>query len=117
MLEAAENLLVTVGYGGITTRVPARAAGVNRGLVHYYVGTIDEVLLQVLERFTTRLIERQRAMYEAKVPFVEKWRTAMSYLDEDMASGYQKIEAARTAWKLAGRCTACGRHGLRFVPR
>lgn len=100
LLDAAESLLVEVGYGGITTRVLARAAGVNQGLVHYYFGTIDEVLVQVLERFTTRLIERQREMYEADMPFVEKWRTAMGYLDEDMASGYQKIwlELQALAW-------------------
>jgi AcrR family transcriptional regulator len=100
LLVAAERLLIEVGYGGITTRVLARRAGVNQGLVHYYFGTIDEVLLQVLERFTARLIERQRAMYEADVPFVEKWRTAMGYVDEDMASGYQKVwlELQALAW-------------------
>ena len=49
---------------------------VNMGLVHYYFGTMDEVLCGS-ERFTARLIERLRVMYEADVPFVEKWRTAM----------------------------------------
>ena len=45
---------------------------------------------------------------EADVPFVEKWRTAMGYLDEDMASGYQKVwlELQALAWNnadIAGR--------------
>src|SRR5918999_4864917 len=76
-LDAAERLLVEVGHVGITTRRLASEAGLNQGLVHYYFGSLDEVLLQALERFTERLIERQRAMYRADVPFLEKWRTAM----------------------------------------
>ena len=40
---------------------------------------MEELLLQVLERFTDRLAARQRAMYEADVPFLEKWRTAMRF--------------------------------------
>ena len=90
-LDAAERLLVEVGHAGITTRRLASEAGLNQGLVHYYFGSLDEVLVQALERFTGRLIERQRAMYEADVPFSEKWRTAMHYLEEDLAAGYPKI--------------------------
>jgi AcrR family transcriptional regulator len=90
-LDAAERLLIEVGYAGVTTRRLAGEAGLNPGLVHYYFGSLDEVLVQALERFTARLIERQRAMYEAEVPFREKWRTAMRYIEEDLAAGYPKI--------------------------
>ena len=90
-LDAAERLLIEVGYAGITTRRLAGEAGLNQGLVHYYFGSLDEVLVQALERFTDRLIERQRAMYEADVRFIEKWRTAMGFLEEDLAAGYPKI--------------------------
>lgn len=90
-LDAAERLLVEVGHGGITTRRLASEAGLNQGLVHYYFGSLDEVLLQALERFTERLIERQRAMYRAELPFIEKWRTAMEYLESDLSAGYPKI--------------------------
>ena len=90
-LDAAERLLVSVGYAGITTRKLAEEAGLNHGLVHYYFGSMQELLLQVLERFTDRLIARQRAMYASEMPFLEKWRAAMRYLDEDTASGYTKV--------------------------
>ena len=90
-LDAAERLLVEVGHAGITTRRLAGEAGLNQGLVHYYFGSLDEVLLQALERFTERLIERQRAMYQAKLPFIERWSTAMEYLESDLRSGYPKI--------------------------
>jgi AcrR family transcriptional regulator len=90
-LDAAERLLIEVGYAGITTRRLASEAGLNHGLVHYYFGSLDEVLVQALQRFTARLIDRQRAMYETDVPFIEKWRRAMEYLEHDLAAGYPKI--------------------------
>ncbi|HET9775776.1 MAG TPA: TetR/AcrR family transcriptional regulator [Gemmatimonadaceae bacterium] len=89
LLDAAERLLVDVGYGGITARKLAEEAGANLGLVHYYFGSMEELLLQVLERFTGDLIARQRAMYAAPGPYIDKWRQAMRYLDEDRP--YQKI--------------------------
>ena len=98
LLDAAERLLVEVGAAGLTTRKVAEEAGANHGLVHYYFGSVEQLLVRVLERFTERLIERQREMYAADVPFVERWRTAISYLDEDRP--YQKIwfELQAMAW-------------------
>ena len=98
-LDAAERLLVSAGHAGITTRALAEEAGANHGLVHYYFGSMENLLARVLERFTERMITRQRAMYSASgVPFVDKWRTAMRYLDADRE--YQKVwyELQALAW-------------------
>jgi len=98
-LDAAERLLVSAGHAGITTRALAEEAGANHGLVHYYFGSMENLLARVLERFTDRLIARQRTMYSAAgVPFAEKWRTAMRYLDADRE--YQKVwyELQALAW-------------------
>jgi TetR/AcrR family transcriptional regulator len=97
-LDAAERLLVEVGYAGITTRRLAQEAKANHGLVHYYFGSMENLLVRVLERFTERLIARQRAMYAAETPFIEKWREAMRYLDTDR--DYQKVwyELQALAW-------------------
>jgi hypothetical protein len=60
---------------------------------------MESLLARVLERFTERMIARQREMYAAPgVPFVEKWRTAMRYLDVDRE--YQKVwyELQALAW-------------------
>jgi AcrR family transcriptional regulator len=98
-LDAAERLLVSVGYAGVTTRSLAEEARANHGLVHYYFGSMENLLARVLERFTERLIARQRAMYAAAdVPFAEKWRTAMRFLDADR--DYQKVwyELQALAW-------------------
>ncbi len=90
-LDAAERLLVEVGHAGISTRRLAAEAGANQGLVHYYFGSMDELFVQVLERFTERLVARQREMYAADVPFIEKWRTAWRFQEDDIEAGYSKI--------------------------
>jgi AcrR family transcriptional regulator len=103
LLDGAERLLVEHGHAGITTRRLAEAAGVNHGLVHYYFGSNENLLARALERFTERLIERQRALYAADGPFLEKWRTAMRHLIADDAT-YEKIwlELQALAWNDPG---------------
>jgi AcrR family transcriptional regulator len=99
LLDAAERLLAEAGYAAVTTRRLAKEAGVNHGLVHYYFGSNENLLVQALERFTGRLIARQRELYAADLPFAEKWRTAMRYLVSEDVS-YQKIwlELQALAW-------------------
>jgi AcrR family transcriptional regulator len=99
-LDAAERLLVREGAAGISTRQLATEAGQNHGLVHYYFGSVDELLLQTLERFTGRILDRQKELYGTDEPFAEKWRTAMSYIDEDLEAGYPKVwaELEALAW-------------------
>src|SRR3954454_15060796 len=90
-LDAAERLLVEIGHAAISTRRLAAEAGANQGLVHYYFGSMDELFVQVLERFTERLVARQREMYAADVPFIEKWRAAWRFQEDDLEAGYSKI--------------------------
>jgi hypothetical protein len=55
--------------------------------------------VRTLERFTDRLIARQRQLYATDLPFAEKWREAMRYLvSEDVA--YEKVwlELQALAW-------------------
>ena len=98
LLDAAERLLLDVGGAGITTRRLAEEAGVNHGLVHYYFDSVENLLMRVLERFTNALIARQRELYAADMPYIEKWRAAMRYLEQDRP--YQKVwfELQALAW-------------------
>jgi AcrR family transcriptional regulator len=99
LLDAAERLLVDVGYAGLTTRRLGEVAGVNHGLVHYYFGSLEALLVRALERFTERLIARQRELYAGDRPFVEKWRTAMRYLvAEDAAYEKAWLELQALSW-------------------
>ncbi|MDP9390350.1 MAG: hypothetical protein M3P89_02975 [Actinomycetota bacterium] len=45
--------------------------------MHCYFGSMEELLVCVLERFTTRLVARHRVMYAGDEPFLDKWRQAM----------------------------------------
>jgi len=100
LLDAAERLLIAEGHARISTRRVAQEAGVNHGLVHYYFGSMEELLMQVLERFTAQLVARQRAMYGTDAPFLDKWREAWRYHEDDLAAGYPKLwfELQAMAW-------------------
>src|SRR5262249_60862749 len=101
-LDAAAGLPAGSGYPGVPPRRRAEEAGLNHGLVHYYFGSNETLLVRALERFTERLIARQRELYAADLPFAEKWRTAMRYLVSEDVS-YQKIwlELQALAWNNA----------------
>jgi AcrR family transcriptional regulator len=110
LLDAAERLLVDAGAAGITTRRVAEEAGVNHGLVHYYFGSVEQLLVRALERFTEHLILRQRGLYAGDEPFVEKWRTAIRYLVSDDAA-YEKVwlELQALGWNDEGLRTRLAR--------
>lgn len=101
LLDAAERLLIERGHAALSVRVVATEADVNHGLVRYYFTNLDNLLLEAFDRFTNQLFERQRALYAQDIPFIEKWRTAMSYLEiEDRDTGYGKLwlEMQSLAW-------------------
>jgi AcrR family transcriptional regulator len=111
-LDAAERLLIEVGYSGISTRRLAEEAGANHGLVHYYFGSMENLFVRVLERFTERLIARQREMYgRTDISGLEKWTTAMDYLESDLAAGYPKIwlELQALGWNRPDMAERVGR--------
>src|SRR5579872_2799909 len=103
MLDAAEHLLYEVGYAGVTTRAVAETAGVNHGLVHYYFGSMDELLTQTLERFVDQLAAALEALYDdANLTFAEKWRLGSQFWVEEPTSRFPKIlmELLAAGWNI-----------------
>lgn len=101
LLDAAEQQLIDQGHAAITVRSVATQAGVNHGLVRYHFQTLDNLLLETFDRFSHELFERQRILYAEDRPFIEKWRSAMGYIEiEDRKSGYSKLwlEMQAMAW-------------------
>ena len=101
LLDAAERLLIEVGYAGVTTRRVAEEAGVNHGLVHYYFGSMEELYFQVLERFADRLAVLLRALYEdPNLTFLEKWRAGARFFQEQPTAAFPKIllELSAMSW-------------------
>jgi len=101
--DAAEGLLYEVGYAGVTTRAVAEAAGVNHGLVHYYFGSMDELLTQTLERFVDQLAIALEALYaDPNLTFAEKWRLGAQFWMEEPTSRFPKIllELLAMGWNM-----------------
>lgn len=54
LLNAAQQLMIDEGYAGVTTRRVAARAGLKPQLVHYYFASMDDLLLALVRRATTR---------------------------------------------------------------
>lgn len=91
LLEAAGRLLREVGYGAMSTRRVAEAAGVPLSQIHYHFRSMQGLLLELLKAENARLLDRQTALYGSDMPLSEKWRTACRYLEEDLQSGYVRV--------------------------
>jgi AcrR family transcriptional regulator len=91
-MDAAEHLLYEVGYAGVSTRSLAEAAGMNHGLVHYYFGSMDELLTQTLQRFVEQLAGALEALYaDPRLSFSEKWRLGARFWVDEPTSRFPKI--------------------------
>jgi len=102
-MDAAEHLLFEVGYAGVTTRAVAEAAGVNHGLVHYYFGSMEELLTQTLERFVDQLAEALESLYDdPDLTFADKWRLGSQFWVEEPTSRFPKIllELLAMGWNM-----------------
>lgn len=102
-MDAAERLLYEVGYAGVTTRAVAETAGVNHGLVHYYFGSMEELLSQTLERFVEQLAGALEGLYsDPALSFAEKWRLGSQFWVEEPTSRFPKIllELLAMGWNM-----------------
>lgn len=112
ILAAAFRCLSTQGYAALSAREIARDAGVNHALINYYFGTKDQLVIAVLDAANQHLLERQREMYAAPGRFAEKWAQARAFYENDVNSGFVRVQAELYAASLSNP-------GLReqFVPR
>jgi AcrR family transcriptional regulator len=98
LMDAAERLLYEVGYAGVTTRRVAEEAGVKHGLVHYYFGSMEELLTQTLERLAERLVKPLEEHYaNPDLTFPEKWRIVAENWIAQPTARFPKILLELTA--------------------
>lgn len=102
LLDATQRLLIDVGVAGLSTRRIADEAGQTHGSIRYHFGTLEALVVAVVDRTTATITARQRAMYESDRPFREKWRQAMDWFEEDLEGGYPKLlaELSAAAWNM-----------------
>jgi AcrR family transcriptional regulator len=92
LLDAAEELLISKGVAGITTRKVAERAGVNQALVHYHFGTIEELLVAALERVSLQVKERSQGIYRQDKTFITGWFEEMeAMITTDFKRGWGKV--------------------------
>jgi AcrR family transcriptional regulator len=91
LLDATERLLTREGPGALSTRRIAAEAGQTHGLIRYHFGSLEQLLIRTLERGTEQILERQRLLYAGDEPFLDKWRTAMAFLREDLEGTFPKL--------------------------
>src|SRR5688500_8632828 len=73
LLDAAESLMVEHGYAAVTSRRVSAAAGVNSGLIHYYVGTMDDLFIELFRRRSERSLERLAQVLDDAQPLWALW--------------------------------------------
>ena len=103
IVAAARACLLADGYASLSTRRVAEAAEVPLSQIHYHFGSKRQLILAVLDAENTRLLERQREMFEAPEPLWVRWNLACDFLDTDVASGYVRIlqEMIAAGWSDA----------------
>lgn len=87
-MTAAYRTLVEVGYSQLSMRKIAEESGVNQSLLHYYFGSKENLMLEVLNYVNERLLARQQRMYAEAGSFEAIWTVALEYFKEDVRSGY-----------------------------
>ncbi len=97
LLAAAEKCLSEHGYGALSTRQVAVAAGAPLSQIHYHFGSKQGLLLALFEDLNKRLLHRQAEMFASELPLWRQWDLACDYLDENLASGYVRILNELTA--------------------
>jgi AcrR family transcriptional regulator len=112
ILDATFRRLVSEGYAALSVREIAKDAGVNHALINYHFGSKDQLVIEVLDAANRELLARQQSMYGAPGGFAEKWAQARAFYENDLASGFVRLQAELWAASLSDP-------GLRekFLPR
>ena len=112
ILDATFRRLVSEGYAALSVREIAKDAGVNHALINYHFRSKDQLVIDVLDAVNQRLLARQAAMYDSGGGFAEKWAHARRFYQDDLDSGFVRLQAELWAASLSNA-------GLRekFLPR
>ncbi len=101
ILDAPFRCLATSGYAALSVREIAKDAGVNHALINYHFGTKDRLVIAVLDEANQELLVRQKQMYTAPGGFAAKWAQARRFYENDIASGFVRVQAELYAASLS----------------
>lgn len=79
LLDATERLLLEEGYGAVSARRVAKDAGLSLGLVHYYFGPMENLLVEVFRRRAEWMLEREAEALDCDQPLWALWDVTREY--------------------------------------
>ena len=77
LLDATEALMVEEGYAAVTSRRVEERAGLKSQLVHYYFGTMDDLLVAVYERVEREFLRRHLQAATSDNPLRALWEMSL----------------------------------------
>ncbi len=98
IVDAANEVLAEKGYDATTFKEIARSANVAQGLIHYYFGSKDRLLLEVLKKASERTREEMQR-FVAALP-EERPRRGMSVLAQQKHRVSRQPEWYRLRYEL-----------------
>ncbi len=103
MLDAAETILRDEGYAALTSRRVAEVTGVKQRLVYYYFATMDELIVETLQRLSKREVARLEQALASDQPLHAIWNVYLDTEDTRLVSEFMalanRIEAVRIELK------------------
>jgi len=81
LMDAVEAVMRTDGYGALTARSVAQAAGLKHQLVYYYFRTLEDLLIATYERHIARYQKRIEAALSDDRPLHAFWQAHANPVD------------------------------------
>ena len=79
LLDATERLLLEEGYAAVSARRVAREADITLGLVHYYFGPMENLLVEVFRRRADWMLEQEADVLASDQPLWALWDVTREY--------------------------------------
>lgn len=91
IVSATIDTIVAEGFAGATARSIARRGGFNQALIFYHFGSLEGLLVAVLDKVSSERTGRYVDLFAAAGPIDEKLRRAAVLYREDRESGAVKV--------------------------
>ena len=101
ILDAAIETLKDRGFNGSTARAIATAGGVNPALIFYHFGTLNNLMLTVVDRMSGERLDDYRSALSGAAGLPELARVGAELYQRDLASGYTTVISELIAGSLA----------------
>jgi AcrR family transcriptional regulator len=79
ILDATAKLLIEEGYAAVSARRVASEAGITLGLVHYYFGPMENLLLEVFRRRADWMLQHEATALAGDQPLWALWDVTREY--------------------------------------